>query len=146
MENRNGLVARSCLTLASGTAERDAALELVDQLGRRQRITLGADKGYDVLGFVQALRQRRVTPHIATDRRVSKTGVVRRSGIDGRTQRHPGYAVSQRLRKRIAEVFGWVKFSAGFRQTRHRGRDRVAWCFDLATTAYNLPKVLAPTA
>ena len=102
-----------------------------------------------MLGFVAALRQRRVTPHIATDRRVSKTGVVRRSGVDGRTTRHPGYAVSQRVRKRIEEVFGWVKSSAGFRQTRHRGRKRVAWCFDLAATAYNLirlPKLLDATA
>ena len=114
MENRNGLVSQSCLTHATGTAERDAALVLVDRLGPRpRRITLGADKGYDVMGFVQALRQRRVVPHIATDRRVSKTGVVRRSGVDGRTQRHSGYAVSQRIRKRIEEVFGWVKSSAG---------------------------------
>ena len=128
MENRNGLVAQSCLTHATGTAERDAALVLVDRLGPRP-ITLGADKGYDVMGFVQALRQRRVTPHIAT--------------------RHPGYAASQRVRKRIEEVFGWMKSLAGFRQTRHRGRERVAWCFDLAATAYNLirmPKLLAPTA
>ena len=146
MENRNGLVAQSCLTHATGTAERDAALVLVDRLGPHRRITLGADKGYDVMGFVQALRQRRVVPHIATDRRVSKTGVVRRSGVDGRTQRHPGYAVSQRSRKRIEEAFGWVKSSAGFRQTKHRGRERVGWCFDLAATAYNLirlPKLLA---
>ncbi len=114
MENRSGLVAQSCLTHATGTAERDAALVLVDRLARRRRITLGADKGYDVSGFVQALRQRQVTPHIATDRRLSKTGVVRRSGVDGRTERHSGYAVSQRIRKRIEEVFGWVKSSAGF--------------------------------
>ena len=149
MENRSGLVAQSCLTHATGTAERDAALVLVDRLARRRRITLGADKGYDVLGFVDALRQRRVTPHIATDRRVSKTGVVRRSGVDGRTQRHPGYAVSQRIRKRIEEVFGWVKSADGLRQTKHRGRERVGWCFDLAATAYNLirlPKLLAATA
>ena len=150
MENRNGLVAQSCLTHATGTAEREAALALLDRLGPRQRrITLGADKGYDVLGFVQALRQRRVTPHIATDRRVSKTGVVRRSGVDGRTQRHPGYTASQRVRKRIEEVFGWVKSSAGFRQTKHRGRERVAWCFDLTATAYNLirlPRLLAAIA
>ena len=107
---------------------------------------LGADRGYDVLGFVQALRQRRVVPYIATDRRVSKLGVVRRSGVDGRTQRHPNYAASQRIRERIEEEFGWVKSSAGFRQTKHRGRERVGWCFDLAATAYNLirlPKLLA---
>ena len=150
MEKRNGLVAQSCLTHATGTAERDAALVLVDRLGpQRRRITLGADKGYDVLVVVHALRQRRVVPHIATDCRVSKTGQVRRSGVDGRTQRHPGYAVSQRIRKRIEEVFGWVKSSAGFRQTRHRGRKRVASCFDLAANAYNLirlPKLLAYSA
>lgn len=149
MENRSGLVAQSCLTHATGTAERDAALVLVDRQAGRRRITLGADKGYDVMGFVAALRQRRVTPHIATDRRVSKTGVVRRSGIDRRTQRHPGYVASQRIRKRIEEVFGWVKSSAGFRQTKHRGRERVGWCFDLAATAYNLirlPKLLAISA
>ena len=141
MENRNGLVAQSCLTHAPGTAERDAALVLVDRQVPRRRITLGADKGYDAMGFVAALRQRRVTPHIATDRRVSKTGMVRRSGVDGRTQRHPGYAVSQRIRKRIEEVFGWVKSSAGLRQTKHRGRQRVGWCFDLAATAYNLTRL-----
>ena len=149
MENRNGLVTQSCLTHATGTAERDAALVLLDRQARRRRITLGADKGYDVMGFVAALRQRRVTPHIATDRRVSKTGVVRRSGVDGRTQRHRGYAASQRVRKRIEEVFGWVKSSAGLRQTKHRGRERVGWCFDLAATAYNLvrlPKLLARAA
>ncbi len=97
---------------------------------------------------MQALRQRRVIPHIATDRRVGKTGVVRRSGVDGRTQCHPGYAVSQRIRKRIEEVFGWVRSSAGFQQTRHHGQERVGWCFDLAATAYNLirlPKLLAST-
>jgi transposase len=150
MENRNGLVAHSCLTHATGTAERVAAPVLVDRLGLpSRRITLGADKGYDVLGFVHALRQRRVTPHVAADHRVSKLGVVRRSGVDSRTTRHPGYAVSQRIRKRIEEVFGWVKSSAGFRQTKHRGRECVGWCFDLAATAYNLirlPKLLATAA
>lgn len=123
--DRNGLVAQSCLTHATGTAERDAALVLVDRLARR-RVTLGADKGYDVLAFVQALRQRRVTPHIATDRRVSTTGKMRRSGVDRRTERHPGYAVSQRIRKRIEEVFGRVKSSAGLRQTKHRAENASA--------------------
>ena len=146
MENRNGLVAHACLTHATGTAERDAALDLVDRLPTRRRITLGADKGYDVAGFIAALRQRQVTPHIAADRRISKCGVVRRSAVDGRTTRHPGYDVSQRIRKRIEEVFGWMKASAGLRQTKHRGRERVAWAFALATTAYNLirlPRLLA---
>jgi transposase len=146
MENRSGLVVGSCLTHAIGTAERDAALTLLDRRARRRRITLGADKGYDVAEFVTALRRRQVTPHIAADRRVTKLGRVRRSAIDGRTTRHPGYAVSQRVRKRIEEVFGWIKGAAGLRQTKHRGRDRVAWRFDLTAAAYNLirlPRLLA---
>ena len=150
MENRNGLVSQVCLTHASGTAERDAALTLVgrldaDRQGDKRRITLGADKGYDAQAFIAELRRRAVTPHVAADRRVSKTGVVRRSAIDGRTTRHPGYEISQRKRKRIEEVFGWVKAAAGLRQTKHRGRERVGWCFTLATTAYNLirlPKLM----
>jgi transposase len=149
MENRNGLVAGSCLTHATGTAERDAALAMLDRLARRRRITLGADKGYDVADFVTALRARRVTPHVAIDGRVSKLGVVRRSAIDRRTTRHPGYAASQRVRKRIEEVFGWIKGAAGLRQTKHRGRDRVAWRFELTAAAYNLirlPRLLAGAA
>ena len=149
MENRNGLVAQASLTHAGGTAERDAALAFAVRLGARRQVTLGADKGYDVQGFIAELRRLRVTPHIAADRRVSKRGVVRRSAIDGRTTRHPGYAVSQRKRKRIEEVFGWVKSAAGFRQTKHRGRDRVGWCFALATAAYNLvrlPRLLQETS
>lgn len=148
MENRNGLVSQVCLTHATGTAERDAALTLLGRLGDKRRVTLGADKGYDAQAFIAALRSRGVTPHIAADRRVSKTGVVRHSAIDGRTTRHPGYEVSQRKRKRIEEVFGWVKAAAGLRQTKHRGRERVGWCFTLATTAYNLirlPKLLQET-
>lgn len=146
MENRSGLVARSCLTHATGTGERDAALRLLDRLGSGRRITLGADKGYDVAGFLAALRERRVTPHVAVDGRVSKLGVVRRSAIDARTTRHPGYAASQRVRKRIEEVFGWIKGTAGLRQTKHRGCRRVAWRFDLTAIAYNLirlPRLLA---
>ena len=145
MENRNGLVAHVCLTQATGTAERDAALDLVDRVGGR-RITLGADKAYDVSDFISALRARRVIPHVAPDRRMSKTGKIRRSAIDGRTTRHPGYDASQHARKRIEEVFGWIKSSAGLRQTKHRSQPRVDWCFALATTAYNLirlPKLLA---
>jgi hypothetical protein len=149
MENRNGLVARSCLTLATGTAERDAGLALIDRLAPRRRITLGADKGYDVASFVAGLRTRHVTPHVAVDGRVSKLGVVRRTAIDGRTTHHPGYRLSQRARKRIEEVFGWIKGAAGLRQTKHRGRDRVAWRFDLTAAAYNLirlPRLFAGAA
>jgi transposase len=145
MENRNGLVADACLTHAGGTAERDAALTLLDRRRRTKRVTLGADKGYDVAAFVTALRQRKVTPHVTADRRVSKHGVARHSKIDGRTTRHPGYAVSQRIRKRIEEVFGWTKSAAGQRQIRFRGLDRVGWAFSLTAAAYNLvrlPKLL----
>ncbi len=146
MENRNGLVAQSCLTHAAGTAERDAALVLLDRRAGRRRITLGADKGYDVMGFITALRTHRVTPHVATDRPASKLGVIRRSGVDRRTTRHPGYAVSQRIRKRIKEVFGWIKSAVGLRQTKHRGRERVGWCSNLATIAYNLIRLPKPLA
>jgi transposase len=148
MENRNGLVRDACLTHASGTAERDAALTLLDRRGGGRRITLGADKGYDVADFVTALRRRRVTPHIAVDRRVSKLGVMRHSEIDARTTRHAGYAISQRIRKRIEEVFGWTKSAARMRQTMFRGLSRVGHAFSLAAAAYNLirlPKLLAAT-
>ena len=148
MENRNGLVADSCLTCASGTAERDAALTMLDRRQGKRRITLGADKGYDVAAFVTALRGRQVTPHIAVNRRVSKHGVERHSEIDAHTTRHAGYEISQRIRKRIEEVFGWKKSAAGMRQTKFRGLDRVGWAFSL-TAAYNLirlPKLLAQPA
>ena len=149
MENRNGLVADACLTHASGTAERDAALSMLDRREGKQRITLGADKGYDVTAFVRALRDRQVTPHVAADRRVSKHGVQRHSEIDGRTTRHAGYAISQRIRKRIEEVFGWKKSAAGTRQTKFRGLERVRWSFTLTAAAYNLirlPRLLATAA
>ncbi len=96
--------------------------------------------------FIQALRQRRVTPHIAADRRVSKLGVARHSEIDARTTRHAGYAISQLIRKRIEEVFGWKKSAAGLRQTKFRGLARVQWGFTLTAAAYNLirlPRLLA---
>ncbi len=149
MENRNGLVSGVCLTRASGTAERDAALTLIERRGVGRRMTLAADKGYDAASFVAALRERSVSPHIAPDRRVSSTGTVRHSEIDGRTTRWPGYAASQRVRKRIEEVFGWIKEAAGLRQTHHRGLARVGWTFSLAAAAYNLvrlPKLLARPA
>ena len=104
MENRNGLISDVCPTHTVGTAKRDAALAMLGRRCGRRRITLGADKGYDVAAFVQALRQRRVMPHIAADRRRSKLGVARHAEIDIRTARHPGHAVSQRIRKRIEEV------------------------------------------
>jgi len=107
------------------------------------RITLGADKAYDVAEFVADLRELNVTPHVA------QNATNRRSAIDGRTTRHPGYAVSGRLRKRIEEVFGWTKVAAGFRKTHHRGLARVGWMFTLTATAYNLvrlPKLVGAVA
>jgi len=147
MENRNGLVVAAHLTQGSGTAEREAALAMIDshRLGRR-RITLGADKAYDVTPFVEELRARRVTPHIAIDGHATKTGKTRKTAIDERTTRHPGYTLSQRIRKRIEEPFGWIKTIAQLRKTRHRGTRRVGWLFTLAVAAYNIvriPKLLA---
>ncbi len=108
--------------------------------------TLGADKGYDVAEFVDALRDSGVTPHIAVDGHVTKTGKRRKTRIDQRTTRHPGYAASQRLRKRIQEGSGWIKTTGGLAKTRHRGLDRVGWMFSPIAAAYNLvrlPKLIA---
>ncbi|GAB6053067.1 IS5 family transposase [Magnetospira thiophila] len=147
MENRNSLVVGAMVTRATGTAEREAALSLVDGLAAKGRITLGADKAYDVREFVRDLRVRKVTPHIARNEQVTETGDVRRrSAIDGRTTRHPGYAISLRIRKRIEEVFGWAKTTGNLRKTRHKGTDRVDWVFTLTAAAYNLvrlPKLMA---
>jgi len=147
MENRHGLAVGGGVSQASGTAERDKALELVEghRGRRRRRITLGADKAYDVTQFVQELKARAVTSHIAIDGHLSKTGKPRKTAIDGRTLRHAGYAVSQRCRKRIEEVFGWLKSSAGLARVKLRGCARVDAAFTLALAAYNLirlPKLL----
>ncbi len=149
MENRNGLVVDASLTHATGTAEREAALLMLDRRPRRHRITLGADKLFDVEAFVGDLRVRRVTPHIAINGSVSKTGKVRKTAIDGRTTRHPGYAISLRCRKRIEEAFGWIKAQAGLRKVKLRGRPKVEALFTFAAAAYNLvrlPKLLAAPA
>ncbi len=153
MENRNGLAVGGGATQASGTAERDHALEQID--GKRGgpvasgRITLGGDKGFDVAGFVGDLRERRITPHLAIDGHLTKTGKRRKTAIDRRTTRHSGYDASLRCRKRIEEVFAWVKTTAGLGKTRFRGQRRVDAAFTLALAAYNLirlPKLLeAPT-
>jgi transposase len=135
MENRHALVVDARLTLATGTAEREAGLEMVAARPGNHRITLGADKAYDVASFVADLREYNVTPHVA------QNTTNRRSAIDGRTTRHPGYAVSGRVRKRIEEVFGWTKAAAGFRKTHHRGLARVGWMFTLTATAYNLVRL-----
>jgi IS5 family transposase len=148
MENRHGLAVGGGVSHATGTAERDTALVLVDRR-RRRRITLGADKAYDVTAFVEELRARSVTPHIAIDGHLSKTGKPRKTAIDGRTTRHVGYEISQRCRKRIEEIFGWIKGSAGLAKVKLRGRARVDAAFTLALTAYNLirmPKLLGAAA
>lgn len=147
MENRHGLAVGGGISQATGTAEREAALALIDGRRRgRRRITLGADKAYDVERFVHDLRDRSVTPHIAIDGHLSKIGTPRKTAVDGRTTRHIGYDISQRCRKRIEEVFGWIKSSAGLAKVKLRGRGRVDAAFTLALAAYNLirlPKLLA---
>lgn len=139
MENRNGLVVDACLTEADGHAERTAALAMIEpRADRPGRITLGADKGYDVEDFVNELRSMNVTPHVAAK--------VTGSAIDGRTTRHEGYAVSQRIRKRIEEVFGWGKTIGPLARTMLRGTERVGAQFTFAVAGYNLarlPKLLA---
>ena len=144
MENRHGLLVDACLTLADGHAERVAALHMIEpRADRPAAITLGADKAYDAEDFINELRSMKVTPHVAQN----TSG--RCSAIDGRTTRHSGYAVSQRIRKRIEEAFGWIKTVAGQEKTKLRGRDRVGWGFTFAAAAYNLvrlPKLIAGTS
>ena len=135
MENRNGLVVDACTTLATGKAEREAAVELLKPVAGKKRITVAGDKGYDTGDFVKALRGLRVTPHVAQN----TSG--RNSAIDARTTRHPGYAISQRIRKRIEEIFGWDKTVAGLRKTRFRGPERTNWWFVLSQAAYNLVRM-----
>jgi transposase len=144
MENRNGLVVDIDLSQATGRAEREAALRMLDRLerlpagrqGKRGRLTLGGDKGYDTREFVAELRQRQVTPHVAQN----QSG--RRSAIDGRTTSHGGYKVSQRLRKRVEEIFGWVKTVGGGRKLRYIGlKPNQLWA-GLTATAYNLVRMV----
>jgi transposase len=148
MENRNGLAVDATLTRATGTAEREAALTMLDRRKRSGRITLGADKAYDVTDFVEQLRGREVTPHIAINGAVSKHGVVRKTAVDGRTTRHVGYGISQTCRKRIEEIFGWIKIQAGLAKAKVRGCAKVEAVFTFAIVAYNLirlPKLIAPS-
>ena len=131
MENRHGLAVDATVTEADGYAEREAALELVGD----RRGTLGADRGYDTEAFVGALRLRGMTPHVA------QNTSQRSSAIDGRTTRHGGYAESQRKRKRVEEIFGWLKTVALLRKTRHRGVERVGWMFTFSLAVYNLVRM-----
>jgi hypothetical protein len=139
MENRNGLAVDGVITQSSGIAEFAAALSMASDLPSGHR-TMGGDKGYDSKDFVMELRELGITPHLA--QHAYDTGkVMRRSAIDGRTTRHPGYGVSQRKRKRIEEIFGWLKTVAGLRQSKFRGFDRVGMSFTFTLTAYNLTRM-----
>lgn len=153
MENRHGPVVEGPVVdggvaQATGKAEREAALAMAERRPSRRRIALGADKAYDVRRFVKDLRERKVTPHIAIDGHLSKTGKPRVTAINGRTKRRPGYEASQRRRKRIEEAFG-CKASAGMAEVRLRGCARAGAAFILNLAAYNpvrLPKLLAVRA
>jgi transposase len=136
MENRHGLVVDTELLQCNGTAERDAAMLMAERVEGAERITLGADKAYDTNDFVSEMRGMNVTPHVSQN--TKRPGG---SAIDGRTTRHPGYAISQRKRKRIEECFGWLKTIALMRKLRHRGVCRVDWIFTFACAAYNLVRM-----
>ena len=141
-ENRHGLVVDARLTQADGYAEREAALAMLGDLPEGRRITLGADRGYDSQDFVQGCRALDVTPHVA------QNTSNRSSRIDARTTRHAGYVQSQKRRKRVEEVFGWMKTVGLMRKTRHRGRPKVGWVFTFTAAAYNLVRMrnlLVPT-
>jgi IS5 family transposase len=146
MENRNGLVVAAEATLATGTAEREAAARLSERLP--EGATLGADKNYDAQAFVEGLKARGVEPHVAVNGRVSKHGKVRKTAVPSKVAASLGYAISQRLRKRIEESFGWTKTVGGLAQVKVRGLAKVRAAFVFAVAAYNLvrlPKLLAPT-
>jgi IS5 family transposase len=130
LDNRHGLVVNTCVTAATGTAEWEAAEML---LAGRTRGTVGADKNYDVRRFVRALRAQGLTPHVAAKRRYS--------AVDRRTTRHAGYAESQRRRKLVEQVFGWLKTVGHLRKLRHRGAERVDWTVTFAAAAYNLVRL-----
>jgi len=135
MENRNGLVAEVEVLQANGTAERDAALVMIEKIPGDQPVTIGADKAYDTKDFVEETRNMNATPHVAQNNK------GRKSAIDGRTTRHPGYAISQQKRKRVEEIFGWMKTVGGMRKLRHRGLQLVGWMFTFAAAAYNLVRI-----
>jgi transposase len=135
MENRNGLAVDVTVRLATGTAEREAAFEMAAQIPGDRRVTVGGDKNYDTAEMVAKWRDLNVTPHVAQNTK------NRRSAIDERTTRHPGYEISQTKRKRVEEIFGWLKTVAGFRKLRHRGLEQVEWMFTFGVAAYNLVRI-----
>jgi Transposase DDE domain len=135
IENRNGIIMEAEVLPATGTAEKDAALDMLKSVAGEQPITVGADKAYDTKEFVKKARELKVTPHVAQNDK------GRKSAIDGRTTRHAGYEVSQRKRKRVEEIFGWMKTVGGMRKLRHRGLALVDCIFTLAAAAYNLVRI-----
>ena len=135
MEHRSGLIIRTQVTPADGYGERDAALVMVQRLPGRQRITVAADKGYDTRDLVAGLRTMGATPHLA------QHTTRRRSAIDARTTRHPGYAISQQKRKLVEQGFGWMKTIGGLRKLRHRGGPLVDWVFTFTAAAYNIVRM-----
>lgn len=135
MENRNGLVVDATVRRATGTAEREAAFDMAARRPHDRRVTVGGDKNYDTAEMVEKWRGLNVTPHVAQNNK------HRRSAIDQRTTRHPGYLISQQKRKRVEEIFGWLKSVGGFRKLRHRGLDRVEWMFTFGLAAYNLVRL-----
>ena len=136
VENGNGLIVDAEVFQANGTAERDAALVMMEKLPGTKAVTVGGDKGFDTRGFVAECRNLRVTPHVAQNH--ARAGG---SAIDARTTRHAGYRISQRKRKRIEECFGWLKTVAGLRKVRHRGVCKVDWIFTFACAVYNLVRM-----
>jgi len=131
-ENRNGLIVNTETLQANGTAERDAALLMLEQIPGTDRVTVGADKGYETSDFIAECRHLKITPHVAQN--VKRNGG---SAIDIRTTRHQGYAISQQKRKRIEECFGWMKTIALVRKAWHRGIEKAGWLFTFAAAAYN---------
>ena len=142
MENRNGLAVNGQITKATGTAEREAAVDMLGDIAGDKRVTVGTDKAYDTRDFVKQTRAMNVTPHVTQNTK------GRSSAIDGRTTRHDGYRTSLRCRARIEEIFGWLKTVGGQRKTRHRGEPLVGWMFELSLAAYNLVRMrkLVPDA
>jgi len=132
MENRHGFLVNTLVTQADGTAERDAALLMASQIPGVKPVTLGGDKNYDTQELVRYLRDMKVTPHVAQNNK------NRRSAIDGRTTEHPGYALSQKKRKRIEESFGWMKSIGMLKKVKLRGREKVSWLFTFVAAVYNL--------
>jgi transposase len=138
MDNRHGLAVDGLVSQATGRAEWEASEAMVAHLPRSGPVTVGGDKNYDVVRWVEAMRELGATPHVARKNRYS--------AIDGRTARHDGYLISQRKRKLIEQIFGWLKTVGGLRKTRHRGKDRVDWMFAFGLAAYNLVRMRNLTA